>query len=189
MVIKQVSGDNVQSCLLSCYLIYTTFDKSFSDIQFSLSLFISILPSPSSLPSPSLMQFTTIAIGPMVTSARTAISQKGSVAAQEDFSQKADNVSVFSSPLLSRQFLLPVVCSNLLWGLINLITLLFSPSTSPHHHTFPCLTSRTCTFPQTFISLSFILHMTSPFPLPPCPPPPPPPPPTLTVGHCSAQCT
>lgn len=41
-----------------------------------------------------------VAIAPMVTSARTAISQKGSVAAHEDFSQKADNVSshIFPKP-------------------------------------------------------------------------------------------
>ena len=64
-----------------------------------LSPSLPLLPSLSSPPLPSSL-YNWVAIGPMVTSARTAISQKGSVAAHEDFSQKADNVSFFlSSPL------------------------------------------------------------------------------------------
>ena len=125
-------GCSARILLLDGYSIATKPIDIYSSLYLPLPflpLLSSLFPSHLSFPSslffipflppllPPFLSLQLVAIGPMVTSARTAISQKGSVAAQEDFSQKADNVSVFSSPVLSRQFLFSVVCSNLLWVL------------------------------------------------------------------------
>lgn len=85
----------------------------------------------------------------MVTSARTAISQKGSVAAHEDFSQKADNVSYLLSYYLSPCTLLPHTShifpkpSHIY---IPTCTLTHTPS---HPHTHPATPSHISPYPYT----------------------------------------